>query len=158
MNSEPRSETENPKLGGRLPPSAFRPPPSSSAPRRELTLLDSTCIIVGIIIGVGIYRSSPAIAGLAPNAALADGSVALGGGVFLGRALCYAELATAYPQEGGDYVYLTRAFGRRVGFLFAWCQLWIIRPGSIGAMAYAFAEYANRIWPQAAGPSPPRCW
>ena len=53
--------------------------------------------------------------------------------------------------EGGDYVYLTRALGRPVGFLFAWCQLWIVRPGSIGAMAYAFAEYANRIWPRAEG-------
>ena len=66
-------------------------------------------------------------------------------------ALCYAELATAYPKEGGDYVYLTRALGRPVGFLFAWCQLWIVRPGSIGVMAFAFAEYANRIWPQAEG-------
>ena len=54
-------------------------------------------------------------------------------------------------NEGGDYVYLTRRLGRKTGFLFAWCQLWIVRPGSIGAMAYAFAEYANRIWPRAEG-------
>ena len=54
-------------------------------------------------------------------------------------------------KEGGDYVYLTRALGRSVGFLFAWCQLWIVRPGSIGAMAFVFAEYANQIWPQAEG-------
>jgi amino acid transporter len=123
------------------------------APRRELTLFDSTCIIVGIIIGVGIYRSSPDIAGLAPNAAWLIGLWLLGGGLSLVGALCYAELGTAYPLEGGDYVYLTRAFGRAAGFLFAWCQLWIVRPGSIGAMAYAFAEYANRVWPQAAGGS-----
>ena len=57
-------------------------------------------------------------------------------------------------KEGGDYVYLTRALGRRVGFLFAWCQLWIVRPGSIGAMAYVFAEYANQIWPRAEGDVP----
>jgi amino acid transporter len=116
-----------------------------------LTLFDSTCIIVGIIIAAGIYRSSPDVARLAPSATVLVGLWLAGGALSLLGALCYAELATAYPQEGGDYVYLTRAFGRRVGFLFAWCQLWIVRPGSIGAMAYAFAEYANRIWPRAEG-------
>ena len=128
-----------------------RLPGPQGAPRRELTLLDSTCIIVGIIIGAGIYRSSPEIAGLVPSAAWLLALWLLGGALSLVGALCYAELATAYPHEGGDYVYLTRAFGRKVGFLFAWCQLWIVRPGSIGVMAYAFAEYANRIWPQAEG-------
>ncbi len=127
-----------------------RPAPVD-APRRELTLFDSTCIIVGIIIAAGIYRSSPDVARLAPSATVLVGLWLAGGALSLLGALCYAELATAYPQEGGDYVYLTRAFGRRVGFLFAWCQLWIVRPGSIGAMAYAFAEYANRIWPRAEG-------
>ncbi len=131
---------------GNLPP---RPP--SAAPRRELTLYDSTCIIVGIIIGAAIYRSSPDIAAKAPNVAALTGLWLLGGALSLLGALCYAELATAYPKEGGDYVYLTRALGRPVGFLFAWCQLWIVRPGSIGAMAYAFADFANRIWPQAEG-------
>ncbi len=133
----------------RLSPSVGRP--SSASPRRELTLLDSTCIIVGIIIGAGIYRSSPTVAVLAPDAIWLIGLWILGGAFSLIGALCYAELATAYPREGGDYVYLTHAFGRAVGFLFAWCQLWIVRPGSIGAMAYAFAEYANQIWPQAEG-------
>ncbi len=60
--------------------------------------------------------------------------------------MCYAELATAYPASGGDYVYLTRAFDRPIGFLFAWSQLWIIRPGSIGAMAYVFARYADQLF------------
>ena len=127
--------------------------PPSAAPRRQLTLFDSTCLIVGIIIGAGIYRSSPEIAKLTPNVAWLMGLWLLGGALSLIGALCYAELATAYPKEGGDYVYLTRAMGRRVGFLFAWCQLWIVRPGSIGLMAYAFAEYANRIWPRAEGQS-----
>ncbi len=116
-----------------------------------MTLFDSTCVIVGIVIAAGIYRSSPDVARLAPNATWLIGLWLLGGAFSLIGALCYSELATAYPNEGGDYVYLTRAFGRKVGFLFAWCQLWIVRPGSIGAMAYAFAEYANRIWPQAEG-------
>ncbi|MFZ1932637.1 MAG: APC family permease [Thermoguttaceae bacterium] len=136
----------------RAAPSTVRP---SAVPRRELTLFDSTCIIVGIIIGAGIYRSSPNVAGLAPNATWLIGLWLLGGLLSLVGALCYAELATAYPREGGDYVYLTRAFGRSTGFLFAWCQLWIVRPGSIGVMAFAFAEYANQIWPQAEGEMAP---
>jgi basic amino acid/polyamine antiporter, APA family len=126
---------------------------SPAAPRRELTLFDSTCIIVGIIIGAGIYRSSPEVARLAPSTTWLIGLWLTGGAFSLIGALCYAELATTYPQEGGDYVYLTRALGRSAGFLFAWCQLWIVRPGSIGAMAYVFAEYANRIWPRADGGS-----
>jgi basic amino acid/polyamine antiporter, APA family len=124
---------------------------AGGAPRRELTLFDSTCIIVGIIIGATIYRSGNMIAGPAPTVLWLLAFWLLGGVLSLLGALCYAELATAYPKEGGDYVYLTRAFGRPVGFLFAWCQLWIVRPGSIGVMAYVFAEYANRIWPRTEG-------
>jgi basic amino acid/polyamine antiporter, APA family len=140
MNHQPRTNAGLP-----LPPSP------SASPRRELTLFDSICIIVGIIIGSGIYRTSPDIAGLAPNLAWLMGLWLLGGALSLIGAACYAELATAYPKEGGDYVYLTRAFGRSVGFLFAWCQLWIVRPGSIGVMAFAFAEYANQIFPRMKG-------
>ena len=88
----------------------------------------------------------------------------MGGLLSLVGALVYAELATAYPEAGGDYVYLTRAFGRRLGFLFGWAQLWVVRPGSIGAMAFVFARYANDLlvfscaWPPtgAAGERPGR--
>jgi amino acid transporter len=119
----------------------------AAGPRRQLTLFDSTCIIVGIIIGVGIYETSPQIAQCVPGPAWLGAVWMLGGILSLVGALCYAELATAYPQEGGDYVYLTRAFGRPLGFLFAWAQLWVVRPGSIGAAAYVFARYAKRLWP-----------
>ena len=123
------------------------PSTSTPGPRRQLTLLDSTSIIVGIIIGAAIYESSPTIAGCVPNAWWLMGVWVLGGVLALVGALCYAELATAYPLDGGDYVYLTRALGRKTGFLFAWAQLWIVRPGNIGALAYVFADYANRLWP-----------
>lgn len=118
-----------------------------AAPKRQLTLFDSTCIIVGIIIGAGIYRSSPDIAGFLPGT-LWMLAFWLGGGLFafIGS-LCYAELAIAFPRSGGAYVFLTRAYGRWVGFLFAWCELWVVRPGSIGAMAFVFAEYAQRLLP-----------
>ncbi|GAB6166883.1 amino acid permease [Thermostilla marina] len=102
---------------------------------------------MGIIIGAGIFETSPAIAGLVPNLKWLV-AVWLAGGVFsLVGALCYAELATAIPCEGGDYVFLNRAYGRYVGFLFAWCELWIVRPASIGMMAFVFARYAQALAP-----------
>jgi amino acid transporter len=131
-----------------------------TAPKRHLSLFDSTNIIVGIIIGAAIYESTPLIAANVPQRLALGGwewSIPgvwsltavwlLGGFLSLVGALCYAELATAYPQEGGDFVYLTRSFGRPIGFLFAWSQLWVVRPGSIGAMAFIFARYADRLVP-----------
>lgn len=118
-----------------------------------MSLFDSVSIIVGIVIGTGIYITSPLVA---QNVASGTGLIQvwiLGGILSLAGALCYAELATAFPQEGGDYVYLNEAFGRRWGFLFAWAQLWVVRPGSIGAMAFVFAEYANQIFPLGDGPA-----
>jgi amino acid transporter len=122
-----------------------------AAPRRELGLLDSICIIVGIIIGSSLYESSPSIAQAVPGPSWLVGVWMLGGLLSLIGALCYVELATTFPSEGGDYVYLTRAFGRTVGFLFAWAQLWVVRPGSIGAMAFVFARYAQQLCPLGEG-------
>lgn len=120
---------------------------SDAAPQRKLTLFDSTSIIVGIIIGAGMYKTSPFIASNVPNS-IAVLSVWLAGGVFaLIGSLCYAELATTFPVEGGDYAFLSRAYGRPIGFLFAWCELWVVRPGSIGSLAFVFADYANQIFP-----------
>ena len=134
-------------LPGMSKPSTTDCPAPSGAPKRQLTLFDSTCIIVGIIIGAGIYESSPLIARNVAGVAALIGTWILGGALSLVGALCYAELATAYPRSGGDYVYLSRAFGRWIGFLFAWIQLWVVRPGSIGAMAYIFARYAYHLRP-----------
>jgi APA family basic amino acid/polyamine antiporter len=119
----------------------------TAAPQRHLTLFDSTSIIVGIIIGAGIYESTPLIAQNVPGVYGLIGAWLLGGFLSFVGALCYAELATAYPRAGGDFVYLTRSFDRPIGFLFAWAQLWVVRPGSIGAMAFIFARYANHLVP-----------
>ena len=94
MNDNPIPQMGGSPLDIRPPPSPF-PFPPSAIPRPELTLFDSTCIIVGIIIGAGIYRSSPDVAGLAPSAAWLIGLWLLGGALSLAGALCYAELATA---------------------------------------------------------------
>jgi amino acid transporter len=119
--------------------------PARAAPHRHLTLLDSTSIIVGIIIGSSIYSSTPLIAGQVPNVAWLVGLWVIGAVFTLIGAVCYAELATAYPKEGGDFVFLTETFGRKIGFLFAWAQFWIVRPGSIGTVAFVFADYANQL-------------
>jgi len=118
----------------------------STTPKRELSLFDSTCIIVGIIIGVGIYQTAPDVA---KGVFCWWGVLAIwivGGLLSLCGALGYAELATAYPQQGGDYVYLSRAYGRWAGFLFGWAQLTIVRPGDIAVVAFAFATYARAIY------------
>ena len=137
-------------------------------PRRQLSLLDSTSIIVGIIIGSGIYQSSPVIAtgvgrfaadygpplGItSPSGQTALALVVLlgvwvvGGLIALVGATCYAELATAFPYAGGTYVYLSEAFGRSVGFAFAWAEFWIVRPGNLGAIAFVMARYARSLLP-----------
>ena len=114
--------------------------------KKELTLFDSTCIIVGIIIGAGIYQMAPDIA-KGVSSWWAVPLIWIAGGILsLFGALGYAELATAYPKEGGDYVYLSRAYGRWAGFSFGWVQLVIVRPGDIAVMAFAFATYARAIY------------
>ncbi|HOW69717.1 MAG TPA: amino acid permease [Phycisphaerae bacterium] len=117
-----------------------------AVPRRELTLLDSVCLIVGIIVGAGIYQMAPDIARGASGGGGLLALWLLGGLLSLCGAMSYAELATAYPQEGGDYAYLTKAYGRWAGFLFGWIQLAIVRPGDIAVMAFAFATYAWTIY------------
>jgi amino acid transporter len=116
-----------------------------ATPKRALSLFDSTCIIVGIIIGAGIYQMAPDIAKGAQSSWGVLAIWVIGGCLSLFGALGYAELATAYPREGGDYVYLSKAYGRWAGFLFAWGQLAVIRPGDIAIMAFAFATYARAI-------------
>ncbi|MBI2994125.1 MAG: amino acid permease [Gammaproteobacteria bacterium] len=118
-----------------------------SGPRRQLTLFDSVSIIVGIVIGAGIYQTTPLIAAALPGPLVFMAFWLLGGLVSLAGALCYAELATTYPGAGGDYLYLTRAFGRGAGFLFAWMHFWIVQPANIGALAFIFARYWWQLMP-----------
>jgi APA family basic amino acid/polyamine antiporter len=120
-------------------------------PKKELTLFDSTCLIVGIIIGAGIYETAPDIARSVQNWWGVPLLWITGGLLSLAGALCYAELATTYPRAGGDFVYLSRAYGRWAGFLFGWIQLVIVRPGDIALMAFIFARYARQLYDPLAG-------
>jgi len=119
--------------------------PSGQSP--DLSLWDSICLIVGIIIGASIYQYPPNIFSYAGDASVGMFAWIAGGVVSLIGALCYAELASCYRTAGGDYTYLTRAYGPKVGFIFAWAELSVIRTGgSIACMAYIFANYASQFY------------
>ena len=100
--------------------------------RPVLSVFDATMITVGIVIGAGIFETPALVAGIAGSPGLMMAAWALGGVLSFIGALTYAELATAWPSTGGDYTFLTRAFGRNVSFLFAWARTMIIVTGSIG--------------------------
>ena len=116
-------------------------------PRATLTVFDATAMIVGIVIGAGIFRAPSIVAG---NVASESVFIALwiGGGVLsLIGALCYAELGSAYPSAGGEYSFLKRAFGDRLGFLFAWARMSVVQTGAIAAIAFVFGDYATQLLP-----------
>lgn len=113
-----------------------------STATRGLRVWDTVSIIIGIVIGTAIFRTTPLVFKPAGDPFWAIAIWVVGGGLSYCGALCYAELATAFPRNGGDYEYLTRAYGSWVGFAFGWAQLTVILSGSIGEIAYVFADYA----------------
>jgi basic amino acid/polyamine antiporter, APA family len=119
----------------------------SVRPKQQLTLFDAICIITGIVIGAGIYETTPLIAKSVTTPVWLIAIWLLGGLLSMIGALCYAELVTHYPEEGGDYVFLNKAYSRRMGFLFVWAGFWLVRPANIGAIAFIFAHYAQQIVP-----------
>jgi amino acid transporter len=121
-------------------------PESEAQPvKPQLGLFDAVCIIIGIVIGSSIFTTPPTIFQNVAGPWAGLGVWLVCGLLSLVGALCYAELATTYPRSGGDYVYLTRAFGRPVGFLFGWAQMAVILSGSTGAMAFIFGEYTAAL-------------
>ena len=112
-----------------------------------LGLFDAISIIVGIVIGTTIFELPWLIFAQTPNVWMGLAVWAFGGILALVGGLCYAELATTYPGSGGDYHYLTQAFGRCVGFLFGWAQLSVVLPASIGVMVFVFANIATSLQP-----------
>jgi amino acid transporter len=119
----------------------------ADSPRPLLGVGDAVSLIVGIIVGVAIYKAPGLIFSNVPGPWEGMAVWALGGALSLLGALCYAELATTYPHSGGEYTYLTRAYGPAVGFAFGWAQLAVLRTGgNIAAISYVFGEYASRLW------------
>lgn len=118
-----------------------------AGPARVLSVPAAVAIIVGIVIGAGIFKAPSMVAGMAGGSGWMFAAWALGGLVSLVGALCYAELATSHPHAGGDYHFLQRAFGRGVAFLFAWARFSVITTGSIALLGFVFGDYLQRVWP-----------
>ncbi len=116
-------------------------------PARVLTLVDAVAIIVGIVIGAGIFRFPSLVAGNLSSEWAILGVWLAGGVISLVGAVCYAELAGAFPDPGGEYHFLTRAYGWRVGTLFAWARMTVIQTGSIALLAFVFGDYAQQLLP-----------
>lgn len=106
---------------------------------RGLGLMTATAVVVGNVIGSGIFLKPGNIAAEAGYFPLIIAVWVFGGVLCILGALCFGELAAMLPQAGGMYVYLRHAYGRWVAFLFGWTELVFVRPASIGALSIAFA-------------------
>ena len=104
-------------------------------------------LIVGIVIGAGIFKSPALVAGFAGGTGWMFAAWLVGGLVSLAGALCYAELATAYSHAGGEYHFLRRAYGTSTAFLFGWARLSVITTGSIALLAFVFGDYMHQLAP-----------
>ena len=125
-----------------------------AAPRPVIGLGSACALIVGVVIGAGIFKAPALVAGLTGSAPLMFAAWALGGLMSVIGALCYAELGSAYAHAGGDYHFLHRAYGRSVSFLFAWARFAVIATGSIALLGFVFGDYLHALLPLGAwGPA-----
>src|SRR4051812_20840241 len=114
---------------------------------REASLLDATMIVMGAMIGSGIFITSAESSRLigAPGWLLL--AWAVGGIITIAGALCCSELATMMPRAGGTYVFLREAYGPMMGFLFGWTLFLVIQTGTIAAVSIAFARFLGVFLP-----------
>ncbi len=123
----------------------------SSHPTERLKLLDAIMIVMGSMIGSGIFLAPALIGGIAVNSNLGPGSFVfvwiVGGLLTLCAALSFGELASSFPKTGGQYVYLSEAFSPFWGFLYGWTLFTVIQTGFIAAVAVAFANYLGVFFP-----------
>jgi APA family basic amino acid/polyamine antiporter len=116
-----------------------------AAPRPVLDLKDAVALIVGIIVGAGIFKAPSLVAQFSGTPELMMAAWVLGGIISMLGALCYAELAAARPNAGGEYHFLEQAYGGDVARLFAWARMTVIASGSIAIFAFVFADYATQL-------------
>ncbi|MFZ0870420.1 MAG: amino acid permease [Rhodanobacter sp.] len=113
----------------------------TNAYARRLNTWDATMIVIGGVIGAGIFRTPATVAERTSSGTQVLILWAIGGLLTLAGVLCYAELGARRPQAGGTYVYLREAFGQLPAFLFGWTMALINYPGSVAAVATTFADY-----------------
>jgi len=109
--------------------------------RRNLTLRNAIMLVVGNVVGAGIFTTSGFLAGELSHPLVLLGVWVAGGLLTLCGALTYAELGSMFPRAGGDYQFLKEAYGPLAGFLLGWLSFWVISPGSIAALAIALAGH-----------------
>ena len=114
---------------------------ASAAPQATLGTLDGIAFLVGIVVGIGIFRTPQVVAANAATDAQYMGLWLLGGLLTLVGALCYAELGAARPHAGGEYHYLAHAYGAPVATLFAWARGTVIQTGAIATVAFVYGDY-----------------
>jgi APA family basic amino acid/polyamine antiporter len=114
-------------------------------PRQTLSLLDAVAMIVGLIVGAGIFGTPAIVAGAAGSEGMLIASWVAGGVFAIIGALSYAELSTAFPSAGGEYHFIQRAYGRSLAFLYGWARMTVIVAGSIAVFAFLFGDYMSRV-------------
>jgi len=115
--------------------------------KRQLGLFDSTMMVIGIVIGSGIFMTTGLMAEALPSPSFILITWALGGVMMLAGALTYAELGAAMPKAGGQYVYLREAYGPLPAFLFGWVAFIAYLTGTNAAIAVAIAEHMGSFFP-----------
>lgn len=120
-------------------------PQTSPAP--SLSPFDAVTIMVGLVIGIGIFRTPSLVAANVDSELAFVGVWILGGLVTLIGALCYAELSAANPNAGGEYHFLSRAYGKAVAVLFGWARGSVIQTGAIAGVAFVLGDYAAQLLP-----------
>ena len=120
-------------------------PSGEAAPRRHLDVRHAMAVCVGMVIGAGIFRTAPNVAQSLMHAVPLFGAWMLGGVLSLLGALCFAEMAAAFPHAGGDYTFLSRAYGRRLALFFAWSRFSVIHTGSMALLAFVCGDYLAQL-------------
>lgn len=113
----------------------------TALPQPQLDVRHAVSVCVGMVIGAGIFKTSPMVADALASDTQLYLAWAFGGLLSLVGALCFAEMAAAFPDAGGDYHFLRRAYGQRLGFLFAWSRFAVIHTGSMALLAFVFGDY-----------------
>jgi APA family basic amino acid/polyamine antiporter len=121
--------------------------PATAAPRASLSMTDVAIMVVGIVLGIGIFKTPSLVANFSSGEAMFIGLWVLGGLLTLIGAICYAELGSARPNAGGEYSFLRDAYGSPLALMFAWGRCSVIQPGAIAAVAFVMGDYANVVVP-----------
>jgi APA family basic amino acid/polyamine antiporter len=118
---------------------------TKTAKTAGLSVFDGVMMLVGIVVGIGIFKTPSLVAANSDSGSTFIILWALGGLIALIGALCYAELGSSHPNSGGEYHFLSKAYGEKLGMLFGWARCTIIQPGAIAAVAFVYGEYISEV-------------